>query len=149
MTMSLLFAAAAAAAQPSPEAIALAREIAGHGTLAQIAPLQTQSEVEEMIRDHPELTEAEGERLRAIGERQTKALLDKALDAEARAMAAELSLADLRQLAAFNSSPAATHQRAALPKIMAATMAAMGDVDYAGGVRAAFCAESGKLCEKK
>jgi hypothetical protein len=149
MTMSLLFAAAAVAAQPSPEALKLARQIAEHGILAQMAPLQTQSEVEAMIRDHPDLSEAERRRLREIGEQHTRALLGKALDAEAHAMASALSLTDLRKLVAFESSPAAVHQRSALPKIMAATMAAMGDVDYAGGVRAAFCADSGKLCEKK
>jgi len=150
MTISLLLATAAAAAtQPSPEAVDLARQVAAHGVLAQIAPLQTQGEVAEIIAKHPELNPAEQARLRAIGEEHAKALVDKALDAEAKALAAELSLADLRQLVAFYSSPAAEHQRAALPKVMAATVRTMGDVDYAGGVRAAFCAESGKLCEKR
>jgi hypothetical protein len=149
MTIALLIAAAAAAAQPSPDAMDYARQVASRGVLVEIARLQTRSEVEGMIKDHPELTDAERERLRTLGQDKAQTLVEAAIDAEARAMAAELSLEDLRALATFATSPAAEHQRGALPKIMAATVGSLGKVDYAGGVRAAFCAETGKLCDKK
>ncbi|MGZ3248536.1 MAG: hypothetical protein ACXWIW_02265 [Croceibacterium sp.] len=149
MTIALLIAAAAAAAQPSPQALDYARRVAPSGVLVEIARLQTRSEVEGMIKDHPELTEVERNRLRALGQEKAQALVDAAIDSEARAMAAELSLDDLRALAAFATSPAAEHQRAALPKVMASTVGSLGKVDYAGGVRAAFCTETGKLCDKK
>jgi hypothetical protein len=147
--LTLILAAAAAAAQPSTEALDLAQQVAAHGVLAQIAPVQTQNEIEGMIKEHPELTEAERQRLRAIGREHAEALVDKAIDAEAASLAAQLSLEDLRALALFASSPAAEHERAALPKVIAATMASLGTVDYAGGVRAAFCAETRKLCGKE
>lgn len=149
MIGALILAAAAAAAQPSPEALDLARQVAAHGTLAAIAPLQTQSEIAEMIAAHPELSEAERARLRAIGEERSKALVASALEAEAAALASELSLDDLRALAAFSASAAAEHQRAALPKVIGATLGSLGKVDYAGGVRAAFCSETGKLCQTR
>jgi hypothetical protein len=149
MTIAFILVAAAAAAQPSLEAMELARQVAAHGALAQIAPVQTQNEVEGMIEDHPEFSDAERGRLRAIGKEQAKALIAKAVDAEAASLAAQLTIEDLRALAAFASSPAAEHQRAALPKIIAATMTTLGKVDYAGGVRAAFCAETRKLCDRK
>jgi hypothetical protein len=149
MTISLILAAAAAASQPSAEALELARQVAAQGMLAQIAPVQTQSEVDQMIKDHPELSEPERKRLREIGQAHARALLDKVLDSEAGIIAGELSLEDLRAIVAFGKSPAAEHQRAALPKVMIGTVAALGKVDYAGGVRAAFCGETRKLCDKK
>ena len=85
MTIGLLLAAAAAAAQPSAEAIDLARQVASHGALAQLAPLQTRSEIENMIRSHPELTESERQRLRTIGEQHSQSLIDAALNADAKA----------------------------------------------------------------
>lgn len=148
MTIALLIAAAAAAAQPSPDAMDYARQVASHGVLVEIARLQTRSEVEGMIKDHPELTETERGRLRTLGQEKAQSLVDSAIEAEAKALATELSVDDLRALAAFATSPAAEHQRAALPKVMASTVGSLGKVDYAGGVRAAFCAETGKLCDK-
>ena len=147
--MAITLFIAAAAAQPSPQAVDYARQVASHGVLVEIARLQTSSEVEGMIKDHPELTEVERDRLRTVGQEKAQALIDAATDAEAMALAAELNLDDLRALAAFATSPAAEHQRAALPKVMASTVGSLGKVDYAGGVRAAFCAETGKLCDKK
>jgi hypothetical protein len=145
--LAALLAAAAAAATPSPEALDLARKVAANGVLATLGPLQTQSELEEMIKDNPDLTEAERTRLRAIGESQAEALIVKVIETQAATMAVELSVEDLRALAAFTGSPAALHQRDAMPKIILATMQALDGIDYADDVKAAFCAETRKLCD--
>ncbi|MGZ5826804.1 MAG: hypothetical protein ACXWIO_12420, partial [Croceibacterium sp.] len=79
MTIALLIAAAAAAAQPSPQALDYARRVASSGVLVEIARLQTRSEVEGMIKDHPELTEVERNRLRALGQEKAQALVDAAI----------------------------------------------------------------------
>lgn len=148
MILAAFLAAAAAAATPSPEALDLARKVAANGVLATLGPLQTQSELEEMIQASPDLTEAERTRLRAIGEKRAAALIVKVIETQAVAMAAELSVEDLRALADFAGSPPALHQREAMPKIILATVQALDGVDYAGGVKAAFCAETGNLCEQ-
>ena len=146
MSVAAILTAATAAATPVPEALELARQIAAQGTLAQIAPLQTSSEVEQMIARHRDLSAADQARLRAIGKDQAGRLVARVVEAEAAAMATRLSLDDLHALAAAANSPAAQHQRAALPAIMRTTVQTLGTVDYAGGVRAAFCHETGKLC---
>ena len=55
----------AAAAQPSPEALKLGRQLAETGTLATILPMVQQKETQELVAAHPELSSAEKERLRA------------------------------------------------------------------------------------
>lgn len=144
---ALLAATAATVATPSPEALDLARQVAANGLLATLAPIQAQGEVEELIAENPDLGETERARLRAIGEAKAAELVAGAIEAEAGVMASNLSLEDLRALAAFASSPAARHQREAMPAIIGATLGELGDVDYLGSVREAFCGESGKLCD--
>ena len=129
------------------ERAALAREVAAHSPLAVIGPLQTAAEVEQIIADATDLSFAEKDRLREIGRERAAALGEKALTAEAQALADTLSIDDLRAIAAFNRSSAAEHHRNALPYVAGTTMQALGTIDYKGEVRAAFCAESGKLCE--
>jgi len=145
--LAALLAAAAVAATPTPEALDLARKVAANGVLATLGPLQTQSEIEEIIAENPEFTEAERTRLRAIGEAQAEALLVKVIETQAAAMAAELSVEDLRVLAEFAGSPAALRQREVMPQVILATVKALDGIDYAEGVRDAFCAETRKLCE--
>jgi hypothetical protein len=145
--LAAFLAAAAAVATPSPEALDLARKVAANGVLATLGPLQTQSELEEMIKENPDLSEAEQARLRAIGEAQAQALIVKVIETQAAAMAAELSVEDLRLLAEFAGSPAALRQREVMPQVILATVKALDGIDYAEGVRDAFCAETRKLCE--
>ena len=49
---------------------------------------------------------------------------------------------------AFQSSSAGKRYRAAMPGVIAETMKSIGNMDFKGDVRAAFCKETGKLCGK-
>ena len=125
----------------------LAREIAARGMLATIGPMQTQAEIAAIIAEHPELTAEQQDRLRSVGFAEAEALGAKAVEAEAQALAATLTLDDLTAIAAFERSDAAANRRAALPTVMATVMASLGNADYKGAVKAAYCKETGLLCQ--
>lgn len=148
--MPLALALALLAGAPSEAALADARTIAENGMLATIAGLQTTQEIDEMIAEHPELSEDERQTLRATGAATAKAMTERAIAAEAAAYAAHLSPEDLAAIAAFSTSDAARAQRTAMPLVMRDTMTALasgGPFDFAGTVRAEFCTKTGKLCE--
>ena len=132
---------------PSAEKLALATEVASYSALATIGPLQTAAEVEDIIASNPDLTTEEQDRLRAIGRARAETLARDALAAEAAALAELLSLEDLRAIAEFERLPAAANQRAATPQVAMRVMQGLQGLDYKGEVKAAFCAETGKLCE--
>lgn len=129
------------------EKLALAMEIAAVSPLAVIGPLQTAAEVEDIIASNPDLTPDEQDRLRAIGKARAEELGREAQATEAAALADILSLEDLRAIAEFERSEAAAHHRAATPQVAMRVMQGLEGLDYKGEVRAAFCAEAGKLCE--
>jgi hypothetical protein len=147
MVVLLLF-AAAAAAQPSAEALRLGRQVASSGTLAALLPLMKPQQVEELVAAHPELSAADQTRLRATADRVFVAGSERILDAEGRAYASNLSLADLRAVAAYHRTGAARRMQTALPKIIAATMQSMQALDFKRDVIAAYCKDTGKLCPK-
>jgi hypothetical protein len=45
-------------------------------------------------------------------------------------------------------SGAGAHFRAAMPAVIAGTMQKMGKMDFKAEVKAAYCQQSGKLCDK-
>lgn len=143
MIAALLFAAA------SPEALDLGRDLARSGFLATLGPLQTGKETEDLIKDHPELSAVEQDKLRAIAKQKAEELSARVIEVEAKAYAESLAIGDLRVLAAHAKSPAALHQRAAMPKIIGATVGSLSGLDYKGSVIAAFCAETGKACPER
>ena len=134
------------AAEPSAEALALGREMAAVGTLATILPMMEKAETDALVAEDPTLTPAEQKRLRTLAHAAFLESQEKALAADARAYATHLSVEDLRSLVAFSKTDAAKHLRAAMPAIAASTMQDVGTVDFKGGVRTAFCRETGKLC---
>ena len=144
--MSMILALALAAATPSAEALRLGRELAEAGTLAALLPLIQQKETEDMVAAHPELSEPDKETLRATANRIYETGRDKLLSATGRAYAERLITADLRRLVAFNRTGTAKRYREATPAVIAATMQAVGTMDFKKDVRAAFCKETGKLC---
>jgi hypothetical protein len=146
MVILLLF--AAAAAQPSPEALRLGRAVAETGTLATLLPLIQQKETGELVSAHPELSPAEQAQLRATADRVYHAARERLMQTEAKAYAAQLSLHDLRAVVAFERSGAGRRHRSALPKVIAATMQQIGSMDFKGDVLAAYCAQTRKLCGK-
>lgn len=143
--MSLL-ALALAAATPSSEAIELGRRIAEAGLLSTLGPMQAQSEVDGLLKDNPDLNADQRAKLQNIGSEQMKTIGRKVLEAEAKAYANALSVADLRAIAAWLASPAAQAQKKAMPAIMLATVSALQGVDFKGGVKSEMCRQTGKLC---
>lgn len=144
MIIAMLIAAAA----PSAEALTLSQEVAEGGMLATILPVLQKKETEELIDAHPELSAAEKARLRATSERVYATGRKKLMDADARAWASHLDIADLRAIAAFQRSEAGKHYRSAIPQVVAATMQSAGTFDFKGDVLAAYCKDTGKLCAK-
>lgn len=143
-----LAAAPAAAILPNAAALEQARIVAGNGTLATLGPLLIRADTESLIKDNPGLSPTEQARLRTTAKTIGDRLTARLLEAEAQAFAANLSAADLTAIATFARSPAATRQRAAMPKVIIGTMAAMQSVDFKSEVRKAYCSETGKLCGK-
>ena len=146
--VSLLLLAAAAAAQPSPEALRLGRQLAERGTLAALLPLVKAKDVEELVSDAKDLGPADKERLRKTADRVFESGRDRLLDATAREYAKRLSIQDLRALVRFYRTPAAARFKAVTPEVIAGTMTSVGEMDFKGNVRKAFCRETGKLCSK-
>lgn len=139
--------AGAAQAETTDEKRALAREIAAQSLLATLGPLQTAAEVEQIIAEAPDLTAQEQEDLRRIGQERAQEIGQQALAAEAEALASALSVDDLRAIAAFERSPAASHRREVTPTVVGSVMQVLAGVDYKAEVRRAFCESTGKLCE--
>ena len=97
----MLMLLAVAAAQPSPEALRLGRQLAEVGTLSTLLPMMKKSEVEELISDHPELNPNDQAKLRASADRVFETGRERLLSATGRAYAEHLSIADLRSVLAF------------------------------------------------
>jgi hypothetical protein len=146
--MVILLFLAATAAQPSPEALRLGRELAESGTLATVLPLMAKKETEELVAAHPELSAVEAATLRATANRVFTAGRERLMDSEARALADRLTLADLRAIAAFQRSSAAQHYRAATPEVIATMMESIGTMDFKGDVLKSYCRQTGKLCAR-
>ncbi|MES2119840.1 MAG: DUF2059 domain-containing protein [Pseudomonadota bacterium] len=146
MVIALLF--AAAAAQPSPEALRLGRELARHGTLAALLPIMKTQQVEEIVKDAKGLTPVEQQQLRQAADRVFESGQKRLLDATGAEYAKSLSVQDLRLILRFYRTPAAAHLQAATPRAIIGTMQSAGQMDFKSDVRKAFCSQTGKLCGK-
>jgi len=147
--MFLIAAFALAAAAPSAEAERLGRELAEMGTLAALFPLAARKDTDELVASHPELSDRDKAALRLTGERTFEAGRAKLMAATGHAYAERLSVAELRALVAFNRTSAGRHYREAMPGAIVATMRAVGSMDFKKDALAAFCRETGKLCETR
>lgn len=143
-----LLAAAAAAAQPSAEALRLGREIAEHGTLAALLPLKEKQDTAELLGEAKDLSTAEQAKLRATVQELYAKGEERLFSATGRAYAEKLSLSDLRTVAAFYRSPTAKRFQKAVPAAIMATMQSVGEVDLKKDARTSFCRQTGKLCGK-
>lgn len=147
--IALLLAMALQAATPAAEAETLGRRLAENGTLGALLPLMIARDTEELVAAHGELSAAEKAELRSIAGDQAARGLDRIMTAEGHAFATALSVDDLRLLVAAAESDAAKRQRAALPKVIAATMQSASGIDLKRDTLAAFCAKTGKACPPK
>ena len=146
--MSLFLALVLGAAAPTAEAKKLGRELAEAGTLAAMLPLIQAKETEELVAQS-ELSDADKAALRVTAKRVYEVGRDRLLSATGKAYAERLSVEDLRTLVTFEQSDAAKRYRGAMPGAIAAAMQGVGQMDFKKDVRAAFCKESGKLCDAK
>jgi len=146
--VGLLIFAAAAATQPSPEALKLGREIAEGGTMASFIELVQSKETDELVDAHPEISTADKVKLRATAHRVYLSGRERLMAATGRAYAERLGVDDLREIATFQRSRAGQSYRAAIPAVIAATVEAVGNMDFKGDVLAAYCKDTGKLCSK-
>lgn len=133
---------------PAADAQALAREIAGTGSLVRLLPTVAAKETEELAKDTPGLTPAEIGTLKETAAVVQAQARERLIAAMAPTYAAKLTPEQMRAVLAFEASPAATAKRDA---DMAATIAAasvLGGYDYKGSVMAEFCKKTGKGCRK-
>ncbi|RYD57234.1 MAG: DUF2059 domain-containing protein [Sphingomonadales bacterium] len=144
--MILLYAIALLAPDPTPEALALGKRLAETGTLAALLPIIMAKETEELLAEHSELGDADKATLRAIATEQGKAGVDRLMTATGRAYADKLSVEDLRVLVTFNEGEAGRKWREATPGVIVSAMGEVGQLDFKGDTRKAFCAKTGKGC---
>ena len=144
MVIALLMAAAA----PSAEALALGRQIAEAGTMASFIELVQAKETDELVEAHPELGDADKIKLRATAKTVYRSGRERLMQATARAYAERLSVADMRDVVAFQKSRAGQSYRGAIPAVIAATVESVGEMDFKGDVTAAYCEQTGKLCAR-
>ena len=148
LSLMLILAGQAALAHPA-EAELLGRRLATKSGIATIAPLMIEKDLAELAGEAPGLSQAERQRLLAIGRAEGRAGLDRLVAALGHAYAQRLSVADLRLLVAQSESKAAEHRRTAEPAAIAETMRSLGEIDLKKNVAAAFCRETGKLCDRR
>lgn len=146
--IAIAVAIASAGTTPTAEAERLGLEVAESGSLAAMLPLITAKETEELVADHPELSPAEIAVLRSTAREVADRSSARLMAAMGHGYAASLPMAELRAIATFNRTPAAAHYRAAIPKVMAKTMAAVGQIDFKRETLTAFCGKTGKACPK-
>ena len=112
--VGLLIFAAAAATQPSPEALKLGREIAEGGTMASFIELVQSKETDELVDAHPEISTADKVKLRATAHRVYLSGRERLMAATGRAYAERLGVDDLREIATFQRSRAGQSYRASI-----------------------------------
>jgi hypothetical protein len=147
--LPMLVAMMVQAPTPSAAALELARRLAAHGALAMVAPMMAEKDLADLASEDPTLTTEQKARLLAIGHTEARTALDRLTRTLGVRYAAKLSIADLRTLVAQTESPAAARLRAIQPGVVAETMTTIGTLDLKKQTAAAFCKESGKLCDRK
>lgn len=135
-------------AAPSAEAEALAVRVARAGSIMALLPLVAKKDTDALVADHPELSAAEKQRLRATADATFKAGVARIETAFGRAYARRFSVPELRVLVTQLESPEQRRLRALQPPVMAEALSALGEVDLKKDTLAAFCRDTGKLCGK-
>lgn len=143
--LGLLAYCGAALAQP-PAQVALGRRMAAVGDFNAIVGAMGAAEVERLARETPDLTDAERDRLRAVGRATLAAERARLLDTVGAIYARHFTAAELGRIVAFLESPAGRAYAGALPRMLPEIAQAMQGHDLAAEIRAAFCRETGKLC---
>lgn len=149
MIVTLLLAqAAAAAVVPTPEAEALGARLARSGSIMALLPIVAQKDTDEMVKEHPELSPAEQQKLRDTAKATYESGIKRIETAFGTAYARRFTAADLAELVKQAETPTQRKLRAAQPMVMAEAISAIGTLDFKADTRAAFCRDTGKLCPK-
>jgi hypothetical protein len=143
-----LIAIAMAQTAPSAEAEALGVRLAQTGTLAALMPVIVAKDLDELVAEHPDWSEADKAGLRATADELAQAGIARLTAAIGHGYAQKLSLEDLRALVAFNEGPVAKRWRDATPGAVMQAMTAVGQMDFKADARKAYCAKTGKGCPK-
>lgn len=134
------------ASAPTAEADALGKKVAEGGMLAALLPLAIAKDVAELVGKHPELDAAGKDRLRATAMALGSTKVDALMTTIGHQYALRLSLADLKALAAFNATEAASNRRAAEPLVIASSMKALDGFDLQKTAWAQFCKDPAAKC---
>jgi hypothetical protein len=132
--------------QPGPEQLALGRRMAAAGDFNAIVGAMGEAEIDRMARETPNLTEAERDRLRAVGEAELAVGRAHILDAVAIVYARHFTLEQLRAITQFLESDTGRAYTGAIPTLLPEVAAALQGMDFGAAVRRSFCRETGKLC---
>jgi hypothetical protein len=138
--------AAAPAALPAAQA-ALGRRLAELGDFNAIVGAMGHAEIEAMATGTPDLTAAERARLRQVGEGVLASGRARMLAIVGDIYGRHFTAGPLRAIIAFLESPPGRAYVGALPQLLPRIAMAMQGVDLRRDVRAAFCRETGKLCQ--
>lgn len=136
-----------APAAPDPAQAALGRRLAEAGDLNALLGAVGGAEIEGMAANTPGLSDAERTRLRQLGGEVLASGRARVVGALGEAYARHFTRAQLEQILAFLESPAGRAYVGALPHILPQIATTIQGVDLGRDVRAAFCRETGKLCE--
>jgi hypothetical protein len=138
----------AAAPTPLPAAqAALGRRLAELGDFNAIVGAMGHAEIEAMATGTPDLTGAERARLRQVGEGVLTSGRARMLTIVGDIYGRHFTAGQLRAIIAFLESPSGRAYVGALPQLLPQIAMAMQGVDLRRDVRAAFCRETGKLCQ--
>jgi hypothetical protein len=131
----------------SAQQSALGRRLAAAGDFNAIIGAMGRAEIESMATNTPDLTEPERAIMRRLGGEVLAAGRARILAVVGDAYARHFSADQLVAILAFLESPAGRAYIGALPHLLPQIGGAMQGVDLGRDVRAAFCRETGKLCE--
>jgi len=137
---------AAAQDAPDPASVALGRRLAEAGEFNAIISAIAQAEVDRVVAEAGELTEAERARLTGIGMRTLSLARERLLDEVGEIYARHLPGDHLAAIVAFYEGPAGRALVAKLPVMLPEIAGAAEDMGVDGEMRRAICRETGKLC---
>lgn len=139
--------AAPAPAPLPPAQAALGRRLAELGDFNAIIGAMGHAEIERMATNTPDLTDAERARLRQVGEAVLATGRGRALTLVGDIYAHHFTADQLTAIVAFLESPPGRAYVGALPRLLPQMAMSMQGVDLGRDIRAAFCRETGKLCQ--
>lgn len=131
------------------EALEMGQRMAASGDFHAIIGAMSQAQLEEIVRETPDLSEAERARLGEIGRRHVSEIRSRLTRDVGAIYARRFSVEEMRSIVAFFESPAGRAYRNALPRMLPEIGAAMEGIDLKRDMLADFCRETGKGCANR